>query len=363
MSDAIRHRWGRKLDDFTVGAVYRHPWEVTLDQGMIALFAASFQDATPLYCSSVRARALGFRERPLHPMLLVNLALSFSVHDVSEQAIAHLAYVDVRFPAAAYAGDTVSARSLVIGVKPSSGGDKGVVHVRTLLETEDGRVVCAFERKALVRAGALAERPASLSEVEGEFPSLSEMERLPVELRRSFVPPHSRNSLPGHFEDFAVGQIFAHQIGRTVGDSEHMQLTTLFRNSHPLHFDALYCEDGSFTKKRVVYGGLVFAFAAALTSRDLAGHALWEIGFDAGAHPSSVAAGDTIYALSKVLAVEERGALGAVTFKLVGVRNLTSDAALARFGDALFEDELGKKIDKVAEKVFEIRRTLLVAKR
>ena len=47
-------RYGRYLDDFTVGAVYAHPWEITVDEGMAALFAASFQDATPTFASRLR---------------------------------------------------------------------------------------------------------------------------------------------------------------------------------------------------------------------------------------------------------------------------------------------------------------------
>ena len=43
----------------------------------------------------------------LVPLLLLNLGLSFSVHDISEQAIAHLAYLEVRFPSPGYRGDTV----------------------------------------------------------------------------------------------------------------------------------------------------------------------------------------------------------------------------------------------------------------
>src|SRR6185295_6157314 len=78
---------------------------------------------------------------------------------VSERAIAHLAYIDVRFPSACYAGDTVRASSRVIGVKPVSAGDKGVVHVRTQLMTDMGTLVCSFERKALVRKGKVSGRP------------------------------------------------------------------------------------------------------------------------------------------------------------------------------------------------------------
>src|SRR5262249_51033574 len=138
---------------------YHHPWEVTLDEGMMAIFAASFLDANPLYSSRRWARELGFRDRVVHPMLLMNLALSSSVHDVSEQAIAHLAYSNLRFPNAAYAGDTLSVSSQVLGVQPSqSRPDRGVVHVSTTAINQDGVVVVTFERKALIPAGHLENR-------------------------------------------------------------------------------------------------------------------------------------------------------------------------------------------------------------
>src|SRR3954468_16673410 len=149
---AMEYRYGRLLSDFEPGATYEHPWEVTVDGGAVALFQASFLDATPIYSSAVAAKSCGLDDRPLHPLLLLNLGLSFSVHDVSEQAIAHLAYIDVRFPEAAYAGDTMTASSKVLGTKKASSGDRGVVHVRTLLVNQQDKVVCSFERKALVRS-------------------------------------------------------------------------------------------------------------------------------------------------------------------------------------------------------------------
>src|ERR1044071_9861657 len=101
---AVEPQYGRRLDDFKVGDVYYDPWKGTIDEGMMAMFAASFLDANPLYSSRRFARDLGFRDRVVHPLLLLNLALSFTVHDVSEQAIAHLAYIDLKFPHAADAG-------------------------------------------------------------------------------------------------------------------------------------------------------------------------------------------------------------------------------------------------------------------
>jgi 2-methylfumaryl-CoA hydratase len=258
----------------------------------------------------------------------------------------------------------VSARSTVLEVKPSASGDKGVVHVRTALENQDGRLLCAFERKALIRAGKLEGRPADPAQATSAVPPLPKEPRLPAQLRE-LARVDGRFGFAGFFDDFSVGQTFAHGVGHTVGESEHMQLTTLVRNSHPLHFDELYSQESSFTGTRVVYGGLVFAWAAALASRDACGNALWELGYAGGAHPASVAAGDTLYAASRVTAVEQMGVMGGrVDFQLVGLKNLAAVAAVERYGDALFVPELGKdKEAKIAEKVFEIRRSVLVRAR
>lgn len=358
------HRYGRLLEDFEAGAVYPHPWEVTIDGGTIALFSASFLDSTPTYASAPFARALGFDDRPVPPLLLLNLGLSFSVHDVSEQAIAHLAYLDVRFPNACYPGDTVFASSRVLGTKAVSTGDKGVVHVRTIVENQDGVVVCAFERKALVRAGGpLASRPqAPFGHEQPPVPD----ERVPAPLRGRFALPRRRGGFAGFFEDFTPGDVYSHYNGKTVGDTEHMQLTLLLRNSHPIHFDEHYCREGhSFAKTRVVYGGLVFGFVASLASRDVAGNAIWDLGWDDGAHPNGVVAHDTLYAATKILDkrdLDDR--TGEITMRLVGVKNVRPESLLERGAD-LFTPERDKKDDaaKVKEKVFEITRRVLVLKR
>ncbi len=355
-------RYGRLLDDFVPGDVYAHPWDVTVDEGMVALFAASFQDAVPTYASRAAARALGLRDRPVHPLLLLNLGLSLSVHDVSERAIAHLAYIDVRFPEPCYAGDSVRASSRVIAVKPVSSGDKGVVHVRTQVVTDSGALVCSFDRKALVRAGhAGADRPPDPPH--DVVQSDANPARAPAVLLGELPPVSRRGGFSWFWEDLVVGDVIVHAVGRTVSEAEHMQLTTLMRNSHPLHVDEHYCRTGSFTKTRVVYGGLVLSWVLALSSRDTAGNAVWDLGLDDGAHPSGVLAGDTLYAVSKVLAREPLGPhAGSVTLRVVGLKNTPARPLLDR-GMDLFSPELGKTEGKVAEKVVEITRTLLVRRR
>jgi 2-methylfumaryl-CoA hydratase len=366
----IQPKYGRLLDDFRVGDVYHHPWEVTIDDGMLAMFAASFLDPNPLYSSRRFARDLGFRDRVVHPLVMLNLALSFTVHDISEQAIAHLAYIGLKFPNAAYSGDTLSVYSEILGVRVSeSKPDRGVVHLRTTGVNQDGVEVVTFERKALIPTGKLEGRAhpdmvqrASETSESGSDSSSSEagsehrLKSIPHELAGEITTPVWQGRPRGLFEDFEEGDVILHSIGHTVGESEHMQLTILTRNSHPLHFDEVYCRERSFTKTRVVEGGLVFAWAASLASRDTTANALWEIGFDKGSHPNPVLAGDTLYAASRVIEKQDRDEqMGLVRFKLVGVKN-ERPATLLAAGLDLFEG-------KFDQKVFEIERTILLPKR
>ena len=365
-------QYGRFLDDFHIGDLYHHPWEVTIDDGMLAMFAGSFLDPNPLYSSSRFARDLGFRDRVVHPLVTLNLALSFTVHDVSEQAIAHLAYIDLKFPNAAYSGDTFSVYSEILGARVSeSKPDRGVVHLRTTGINQDGIVLVTFERKALIPTGTLVGRAhpeirhvtnkdeagggAVGSGSDGKHRLDSVLPVLPAELAGEIKVPRWPGRPLGCFEDFSVGDVILHSSGHTVGESEHMQLTLLTRNSHPLHFDEVYCRDRSFAKTRVVEGGLVFAWAASLASRDTTANALWEIGYDKGSHSAPVLAGDTLYAASQVLDKRDHNlGSGIVRFKLLGVKN-ESPAGLHERGINLFEG-------KLEQKVFEIERDVLLAK-
>jgi 2-methylfumaryl-CoA hydratase len=375
----IEPRYGRLLDDFVVGSTYQHPWEVTLDEGLLAFFAASFLDPNPLYSSERYARELGFRGRVVHPLVLLNLAISFSVHDVSEQVIAHLAYIDTRFPNAAYAGDTLTASSTVLGVRVSeSKPDRGIVHVRTVAVNQDGLPVVTFERKALAPRGTLAGRahPMPLDfeaspllaprvvnhkVVTGELPSMPTSPSednmvLPPQLVGELRLPRWAGRPRGLFEDFEPGDVILHTVGRTVGESEHMQLTMLSRNSHPLHFDEVYSRQHSISGTRIVCGPLVFAWIASLASRDTSSNALWEVGFDRGSHPSPVVPGDTLYAASRVVEKSDHNyATGTVSFRLIGVKN-ERPASLLGSGVDLFAD-------RHELKVFEIDRTVLLPKR
>ncbi len=363
----LEPRYGRLLDDFTVGDVYNHPWEVTIDEGMMAVFAASMLDPNPLYSSRRYARETGLRDRCVHPLLLMNLALSFSVHDVSEQTIAHLAYINMRFPNIVYPGDTLCASSEVLGVRRSqSKADRGIVHVKTKGVNQDGATVVEFERKALMPVGNLEDRahPSQATET-GAAPTtgrntgelnLGQGQTIPREIALHTKIPRWPGRPRGLYEDFHEGDVILHNTGRTIGESEHMLLAILSRNSHPLHIDETYSRERGFARTRVVEGGLVFWWVASLASRDTTANALWQMHYDRGSHPAPVLAGDTLYAASRVIEKRDYNELsGVIRFNLVGVKN-ERPARIIDKGADLFKDAF-------EQKVFEIERAVLLPKR
>lgn len=126
------------------------------------------------------------------------------------------------------------------------------------------------------------------------------------------------------FEDFRVGDHIVHPRGRTIGDTEHMMLTNLVLNTAQLHFNQAMCDESpqtTFGGKRVVYGGVVFAFVMGLASGETSENALEELSFDEGRHKAPVFAGDTLFAESTVLETRPHPRFpdaGIVKFLLVG---------------------------------------------
>jgi hypothetical protein len=78
-------------------------------------------------------------------------------------------------------------------------------------------------------------------------------------------------------------------------------------NTHPLHFDRVFSSglSGKMSGDPIVYGGLVFAWLEGLASRDVSENSVWELGFTEGYHTQPAVSGDTVAALSRVLAAED----------------------------------------------------------
>jgi itaconyl-CoA hydratase len=150
---------GRFYEDFEIGAVFQHHWGRTLTEGECSLFTTWTMNANPLYFNREYARNHGHPGCPANPMLILNVVFGLTVEDLSEQALAHLGYWNVRFGDPVYAGDTLVSESRILDKRESeSKKDRGIVHVRTTGFNQQGVSVLEYERKILVKKRSAFEK-------------------------------------------------------------------------------------------------------------------------------------------------------------------------------------------------------------
>jgi 2-methylfumaryl-CoA hydratase len=363
---------GRYLEEFAPGDVFVHPRGMTIDRGLCQDFATTFLEHNPLYLNAEYAMACGYDTAPASPLLVLATVLSLGVQNDSEKAIAHLGYYDVQFPRPVYPGDTLRALTRVTHRQERGPTDPGIVSVRTIGLNQRDELVLQYDRKILVPrrpAGAAGTAPSAPAPGEPP-PAFPDTEHAVLRIPDAECRPAHFTGTTTYYEDFLPGQVILHANGRTVTD-EHFAWTYRVGNTHPLHFDRMYssARSGAMSGEPIVYGGLVFAWLAGLASRDTSENALYDLGYTEGYHTQPTMAGDTLYAVSRVLQCEPGPSgmdAGIVTLQLIGLKNMNGRTALDTYGADLFLKEndkrkLGK--EKAPAKIFEIERRLLVRKR
>src|SRR5437016_12014431 len=145
------HPYGRYLEEFEVGAVYKHWPAKTVTETEDHLFCLLTMNHHPLHINDVYARASQQGRNVVVGPFVYSLALGMSVSDVSGKAIANLATEELSHPAPVFHGDTLFVESEVLEVRPSSSKpDRGIVRVRSDAYNQDGTLVATFKRAVLV---------------------------------------------------------------------------------------------------------------------------------------------------------------------------------------------------------------------
>ncbi len=102
------------------------------------------------------------------------------------------------------------------------------------------------------------------------------------------------------FEDFRVGQVYRHPLGRTITEADNTWFTLLTCNTNQIHFNADYAAHSEF-KRPLVNSCLTLSLVSGLSVPDLSQNVVANLGWDRVTLPAPVFAGDTIYAESEVL--------------------------------------------------------------
>ena len=123
------------------------------------------------------------------------------------------------------------------------------------------------------------------------------------------------------FEDFTVGDVYEHPLGRTLLAADNIWFTCLTMNTNPIHFDATYAAQTEFGRP-LMNSCLTLALVTGQSVTDLTQNAVANLGWDEVRLPHPVFEGDTIYSRSEVLETREsksRPNVGIVRVKTTGV--------------------------------------------
>lgn len=121
------------------------------------------------------------------------------------------------------------------------------------------------------------------------------------------------------YEDFQVGDVYEHPLGRTVLPADNVWFTLLTVNPNPIHFDAHYAAQTEWGRP-LVDSTFTLALVTGLSVADISQNAI-NLGWDQVRLPAPVFEGDTIYAQSQVLEKREsrsRPHMGIVKVKTIG---------------------------------------------
>jgi acyl dehydratase len=102
------------------------------------------------------------------------------------------------------------------------------------------------------------------------------------------------------FEDFRVGDVYAHAIGRTVSEADNTWFTLLTNNTHQAHFNADFAARSAY-HRLLVNSCLTLSIVTGLTVSDVSENAIANLGWEDVRLPNPVYVGDTLYAESACL--------------------------------------------------------------
>lgn len=120
------------------------------------------------------------------------------------------------------------------------------------------------------------------------------------------------------FDQWQIGETIAHEIRRTVTETDNLLFSTLTHNPQPLHIDAEAAKASEFGQI-LVNGTFTFALMVGLSVGDTTlGTLIANLGYDELTMPKPVFLGDTLRAETEVVelrASKSRPGAGIVTFR------------------------------------------------
>ena len=143
---------GNRFEDFEPGRRFDHHWGRTVNESDNTLFTTLTLHYNPTYFNAEYARASGYDDVIVNPLLVFNMVFGLSVEDLSEGGEPFLGVDAMVHHAPVYAGDTLYPLLTVSEITPQT--TTGVLAMRATVHNQDSVLVFEGEHRYLIRRGA-----------------------------------------------------------------------------------------------------------------------------------------------------------------------------------------------------------------
>jgi itaconyl-CoA hydratase len=126
------------------------------------------------------------------------------------------------------------------------------------------------------------------------------------------------------FEDFEVGDVYQHALGKTITELDNELFTMLTLNTQQAHFNSEFAQRTEFGAI-LVNSTLTLALVTGLSVSDISQNVIANLGWDDVRLPHPVCVGDTLWAESLVLSARESRSRPNAGVVAVRTRGLTQD--------------------------------------
>jgi len=109
-----------------------------------------------------------------------------------------------------------------------------------------------------------------------------------------------------YFDELRVGQVFKHDIQRTITESDNVWFSAITHNPARLHLDEEYCREHTEFGQRLVNSAFTLGLMVGISVGDTTlGTAVANLGWDEVRFPKPLFHGDTIRVETEVLELRE----------------------------------------------------------
>ena len=109
-----------------------------------------------------------------------------------------------------------------------------------------------------------------------------------------------------YFDEMKVGQVFKHEIRRTITEADNVWFSCITHNPAYLHIDEQYCKENTEFGQRIVNSAFTLGLMVGISVGDTTlGTSVANLGWDEVRFPKPLFHGDTIHVETEVLELRD----------------------------------------------------------